>query len=69
MDMGALDSWYHTKRHFSIVPRHIHQTLDAVHSKQQDEKHIQYKDRILHVEHASFIHLAFKRVGEISKCP
>ena len=51
-----------------VAPSHAHQSLDAAHSKQENEKRRQYEDRILHVDHASFTPLVFTIAGGMSKC-
>ena len=51
-----------------VAPSHAHQSLDAAHSKQENEKRRQYEDRILHVEHASFTPLVFTIAGGMSNC-
>ena len=60
LDVSALGFWCRDQRAFfdirdfdPVAPSHAHQSLDAAHSKQENEKHRQYEDRILHVEHAS----------------
>ena len=61
LDVSALSFWCHDQRTFfnirvfdPVAPSHAHQSLDAAHSKQGNEKHRRYEDKILHVEHASF---------------
>ena len=51
-----------------VAPSHAHQSLDAAHSKQENEKRRQYENRILQVEHASFTPLVFTIAGGMSKC-
>ena len=66
MDVSALGFWCRDQRAFfdirvfdPVAPSHAHQSLDAAHSKQENEKRRQYEDRILQVEHASFTPLVF----------
>ena len=61
LDVSALGFWCRDQRAFfdirvfgPVALSHAHQSLDAAHSKQENEKRRQYKDRILHGEHASF---------------
>ena len=60
VDVSALGFWCRDQRAFfdirvfdPVAPSHVHQSLDAAHSKQENEKRRQYEARILHVEHAS----------------
>ena len=75
MDVSALGFWCRNQRAFlyirvfdPVALNHAHQSLDAAHSKQENEKRRQYEDRILQVEHASFTPLVFTIVGGMSKC-
>ena len=75
LDVSALGFWCHDQRAFfdirffdPVAPSHARQSLDAAHSKQENEKRRQYEDRILHVEHASFTPLVFTIAGGMSKC-
>ena len=75
LDVSALGFWCRDQRAFfdirvfdPVAPSHAHQSLDAAHSKQENEKRRQYEDRILHVEHASFTPLVFTIAGGMSKC-
>ena len=75
LDVIALGFWCRDQRAFfdirvfdPVAPCHAHQSLDAAHSKQENEKRRQYEDRILHVEHASFTPLVFTIAGGMSKC-
>ena len=75
LDMSALGFWCRDQRAFfdikvfdPVSSSHAHQSLDAAHSKQENEKRRQYEDRILHVEHASFTPLVFTIAGGMSKC-
>ena len=75
LDVSALGFWCCDQRAFfdirvfdPVAPSHAHQSLDAAHSKQENEKRRQYEDRILHVEHASFTPLVFTIAGGMSKC-
>ena len=75
LDMSALGFWCRDQRAFfdirvfdPVAPGHAHQSLDAAHSKQENENHRQYEDRILQVEHASFTPLMFTIAGGMSKC-
>ena len=75
LDVSALGFWCRDRRAFfdvrvfdPVAPSHAHQSLDAAHSKQENEKCRQYEDRILHVEHASFTPLVFTIAGGMSKC-
>ena len=75
LDVSALGFWCCDQRAFfdirvfdPVAPSHAHQSLDATHSKQENEKHKQYEDRILRVEHASFTPLVFTIVDGMSKC-
>ena len=75
MDVSALGFRCQDQRAFFdirvfdlVAPSHAHQSLDAAHSKQENEKRRQYEDRILHVEHASFTPLVFTIAGGMSKC-
>ena len=75
LDVSALGFWCRDQRAFfdirffdPVVSSHANQSLDAAHSKQKNEKCRQYKDRILHVEHASFTPLVFTIAGGMSKC-
>ena len=75
MDVSALGFWCRDQRAFfdirvfdPVAPSHAHQSLDAAHSKQKNEKRRQYEDRILQVEHASFTPLVFTIAGGMSKC-
>ena len=59
LDVSALGFWCRDQRVFfdirvfdPVAPSHAHQSLDAAHSKQENEKRRLYEDRILHVEHA-----------------
>ena len=74
LDVSALCFWCRDQRAFfdvrifgPVAPSHVHQSLDAAHSKQEHEKCVQYEDRILHVEHASFTPLVFTIAAEMSK--
>ena len=74
MDVSALGFWCHDQRAFfdirvfdPVAPSHVHQSLDAAHSKQENEKRRQYEDRILQVEHTSFTPLVFTIAGGMSK--
>ena len=75
LDVSALGFWCRDQRAFfdikvfdPVAPSHAHQSLDVAHSKQENEKHRQYEDRILHVVHASFTPLVFTVAGGMSKC-
>ena len=75
LDASALGFWCRDQRAFfdirvfdPVTPSHAHQSLDAAHSKQENEKRRQYEDRMLHVEHASFTPVVFTIAGGISKC-
>ena len=75
LDVSSLGFWCRDQRALfnirvfdPVAPSHAHQSLDAAHSKQENEKHRQYEDRILHVEHASFTPLLFTIAGGMSKC-
>ena len=75
LDVCALGFWCRDQRAFfditvfdPVAPIHIHQSLDAAHSKQENEKRKLYEDRLLHVEHASFTPLVFTTTGGMSKC-
>ena len=75
LDVSALGFWCRDQRAFfditvfdPVAPSHAHQSLDAAHSKQENEKCRHYEDRILHAEHASFTPLLFTIAGGMSKC-
>ena len=75
LDVSALSFWCRDQRAFfdirvfdPVVLSHAHQSLDAAHSKQENEKCRQYEDRVLHVEHVSFTPLVFTIAGGMSKC-
>ena len=57
LDVSALGFWCSDQRAFfdirvfyPVALSHAHQSQDAAHSKQKNEKRRQYEDRILHVE-------------------
>ena len=75
LDVSALGFWCCDQKAFfdirvfdPVTPSHAHQSLDAAHSKQGNEKRRQYEDRMLHVEHASFTPLVFTIAAGMSKC-
>ena len=75
LNVSALGFWCRDQKAFFdirvfdlVAPSHAHHSLDAAHSKQENEKHRQYEDRILHVEYASFTLLVFTIAGGMSKC-
>ena len=75
LDVNALGFWCRDQMAFfdirvfdPVATSHAHQSLDAAHSKQENEKCRQYEDRILHVQHATFTPLVFTIVGGMSKC-
>ena len=75
MDASASGSWccdqrasFDIKVFDPVAPSRAQQNLDAVHSKQENEKCRQYEGRIILVEHASFTPLVFTVEGGMSKC-
>ena len=74
MDASALGFWCRDQRAFfdirvfdPVDHSHAHQSLDAAHSKQENEKRRQYEDRILQVEHTAFTPLVFTIAGGMNK--
>ena len=74
LDLSADDFWIRGQRAFfdvrvfdPVAPSYITQKLEAAHKKQEDSKRLNYEERVIEVEHASFTPLVFTVAGGMGK--